>query len=105
MCANYPKGRGELFHKCIDTYYPGVLLLHIERASVSCQDLSVNGAGVLHMNRPYWIEFLDERLQTTGDEILQENIFIILLSLEMADLAHLFHHTHQHLSIDTLVGR
>ena len=39
------------------------------------------------MSRPIWIEFLDERLQTPGDKILQENIFIVLLSLEMTVLA------------------
>ena len=31
LCANYPKGHRELFHKWIDTYHPGALLLHIKR--------------------------------------------------------------------------
>ena len=41
------------------------------------------------MNRPYWTEFLDERLRTPGDNIPQENIFIIFSSLEMMALARL----------------
>ena len=64
--------------KWIETYQPGALLLHAGRASRSHQDLSVEGAGAVYTNPPYWIEFLDERLHTPRDNILQENIFIIL---------------------------
>ena len=77
MCATYPKRKRELFHEWIDTYHPGALLLHAERASGSCQDLAVEGSGAVYMSHPYWIDFLDERLRTTGDNILQDNIFII----------------------------
>ena len=41
----------------------------------------------MYMNRPYWIEFLYKRMRTPRDKILQENIFIILSSLEMTELA------------------
>ena len=41
------------------------------------------------MHTPCWIEFLDERLWTPEYDILQENIFIILSSLEMTALARL----------------
>ena len=89
MCGNYPKRRVELFCKWIETYHPGALLLHVERSTGSRQDISAGGSGAVHMNRPYWIEFLDECLQTPGDNILQENIFIILSYLEITALARL----------------
>ena len=78
MCATYPKRKRELFHEWIDIYHPGALLLHAERASGSCQDPAVEGSGAVYMSHPYWIDFLDERLRMTGDNILQENIFIII---------------------------
>ena len=87
LCANYPKGHIELFHEWIDTYHPLVMLLHVDRAPWSCQDLSAKRSGVVYMNRPYWVEFFDKRLRTPGDNILQENIFIILSLLEMTALA------------------
>ena len=87
LCANYPKGHGELFCKWMDQYHPGTLLLHVERASGSRQDLCVEGAGAIYWNRKYWIEFLDKQLRTPGGNILQENLFIILSSSEMTALA------------------
>ena len=83
--ANYAKGHGQLFFEWIRCNHPGELLLHVERASGSRQDLAVEGAGALYFNRIYYIEFLDERLRTCGAEgnILQENLFIILSSVEM----------------------
>ena len=42
------------------------------------------------MNGPYWIEFEDKHLRKPGDNILQENKFIILSSLEMTTLALFF---------------
>ena len=63
--------------------YSGSLLLHVERASGSRQDICVEGAGAVYWNRRYWLEFLDEQLRTPGGNILQENLFIILSSCEM----------------------
>ena len=83
MCDNYTKYHRELFRKWIETYHSGALLLHIDRASVSREDLAVEGVGEVYMNHPYWIELLDKRLRTPGDNIQQENIFIVLSSLEM----------------------
>ena len=37
LCANHPKGHGELFRKWIETYHSGALLLHVESASGSHQ--------------------------------------------------------------------
>ena len=53
------------------------------------------------MNHPYFIEFLYERLQTPGNNILQENILIILSSLEMTVLARLYAIIHITIFIST----
>ena len=89
MCGNYPKRRGELFCKWIENYHPGALLLHVERSSGSHQYLDAKGTIEVYMNYSYWTEFLDYRIRTPGDNILQESIFIILSSLEMMVLARL----------------
>ena len=83
--ANYAKGHGDLFYEWMHYNHPEALLLHVERAGGSRQDLAVEGAGALYYNRVYYIEFLDERLRACGTEgnILQENLFIILSSLDM----------------------
>ena len=47
LCANYPKGHRELFREWIETYHPGALIIHVERASGSCQDLVVDGIGAV----------------------------------------------------------
>ena len=99
---NYSKGHGELFRKCIETYNPGALILHVEISSGFCQYLAVKGAGVVYMNHLYWIEFSYERLQTPMDNILQENIFIILSSLEMMELACLCAIIHTIICLPTL---
>ena len=39
------------------------------------------------MKHPYWIEFLDERMRMPRDTILQENIFITILSLKTTALS------------------
>ena len=57
LCANYPKGHGEIFREWIKTYHPGALLLHTDRESWSFQDLAFEGAGAVYMNSLYWIEF------------------------------------------------
>ena len=41
------------------------------------------------MNRPYWIEFLDKRMRTPRDNIMQDNLFILLSLLKMMVTARL----------------
>ena len=41
LCANYLKGCGDLFNTWMKENHPGALLLHVERATGSCQDLVV----------------------------------------------------------------
>eukprot|EP00957_Ditylum_brightwellii_P119560 9122535-Ditylum_brightwellii.AAC.1 len=47
----------------------------------------MEGAGAVYWNRKYWVEFLDKRLCLPGNNVLQESLYIILLSSEMSALA------------------
>ena len=62
LSANYPKGHGQLFLEWMREKHPGALLLHVERASGSRQDLCTEGSMAILMNYPYYIEFLDQSL-------------------------------------------
>ena len=60
LSANYPKGHGELFLEWMRSKHAGELLMHVERASGSRQDLCTEGSMAIIMNYPYYLEFLDE---------------------------------------------
>lgn len=92
--ANYPKGHGDQFKHWLRQNHPGALLVPVERTSGSRQDMMSEGAGAVHWNRKYYVEFLDECLCSHKDNILQENIFIVLSSMEMIALCHVFAITH-----------
>ncbi len=96
LSANYPKGHGKLFLEWIREYYPGVLLLHVERAAGSRQDLCTEGSMAVYPNYPYYVEFLDMMLRkhrrgNSNDKasILQQNWFVALTSEEMIALSRL----------------
>lgn len=93
LSANYPKGHGELFREWMRENYPGELLLHVERASGSRQDLCTEGSMAILMNYPFYVEFLDYHLRKRGKNkktsILQENLFVALTSEEMIALVRL----------------
>eukprot|EP00957_Ditylum_brightwellii_P164792 12547134-Ditylum_brightwellii.AAC.1 len=44
LCANYPNRHGDLICDWMQCFHSGALLLHVEQASGSCQDLAVEGA-------------------------------------------------------------
>ena len=84
LTANYPKGHGEKFRDWMIKYYPSESSMHAERATSSRQDLITLGAGPIYWNRKFNVEFLDDVLRVKGaSNILQENLFTILSSLEM----------------------
>jgi hypothetical protein len=93
LSANYPKGHGELFKSWMKENYSGALLLHVERAAGSRQDLCTEGCLAIFMNYPFYVEFLDEMLRKTSSNhqasILQQNLFVVLTSSEMIALARL----------------
>jgi hypothetical protein len=82
LSANYPKGHGELFLEWMRENHPGELLLHVEQAAGSRQDLCTEGCMAIYTNYPYYIEFLDTSLRkpkaTDKASILQQNLFVAL---------------------------
>lgn len=106
--ANYPKGHGDMFKHWLRMYHPEALLVPVERTAGSRQDLACEGAAAVYWNRRlvsvskqsiiasillihfdnlrYYVEWLDECLRTVKDNILQENLFIVLTSVEMIAL-------------------
>jgi hypothetical protein len=95
LSANYPKGHGKIFLEWIWEYYPGVLLLHLEQAAGSRQDLCTEGSMAIYINSLFYIEFLDNMLHkqvgvTDKPSILQQNLFVALRSREMIALSCLF---------------
>ena len=101
LCANYPKGHGELFRDWMNVYHPGAVLFHVERTSGSRQDLCVEGAGAIYWNNKYWVEFLDQRIRYPGDNILEENLYINLTSCEMIAVARIYSIIHLSICLPT----
>ena len=65
--------------------------MHAERASGSRQDLICMGYMAIFKNRVLNIELLDDQLRICGNNhILQQNLFIILSSIEMIATSRLF---------------
>ena len=84
LTANYPKGHGEKFKSWMQKRYPKEFLMHAERATGSRQDIITMGAGPVYWNRRFSVEFLDDVLRVKGaSNILQENLFTVLSSVEM----------------------
>lgn len=90
LCANYPKGHGELFLTWLRMKYPNELLFHVERSGGGRQDLALMASLPIYWNREWCTEFLDERLRVPGNEsILQRNLFTVLTSAEMVAVTRL----------------
>ena len=90
LCCNYAKGDGEAFLAWTEQYHPGNFLLPVERSSGSRQDLTVEGAGAVYMNRTYYVDFLDECITANSNNILQKNLFIILTSSQMIAMSRVY---------------
>ncbi len=86
LCANYPKGRGKLFLMWMKEIHPMELLLHVMRAASSGrQDVCLMAALAMFWNRNYCLEFLEHIIRYCGkeDNILVQNLFSVLSSVEM----------------------
>ena len=54
-------------------------------------DVICSGADAVYNNRPLNVEFLDKRLRIKDNaNILQENLFVVLTSLEMIAVSRFF---------------
>ena len=84
LTANYPKGHGEKSKSWMIKRYPNEFLMHTKRATGSWQDIITMGARPVYWNCAFSIELLDDILRVKGaSNILQENMFTVLLSVEM----------------------
>ena len=89
--ANYPKGNGVEFKHYAKRFHPDVPLYPVERTTGSRNDMVLEGAVAAYINGWLYKLFLDEALSTPdAANILQENLFIILSSVEMIALSRLF---------------
>ena len=57
-----------------------------ERSLGSCQDMTCKGTAAVYWNWRYYIEFLNDCLKSHKDNILQNNLLIVLISMEMVTL-------------------
>jgi hypothetical protein len=73
LSVNYPKGHGDMFKHWLLKFHPGALLVPVQRMAGSRQDLATKGAAAVYWNWIYYVEFLDECLRGSKDNILQEN--------------------------------
>ncbi len=93
LCANYPKGWGEIFRTWMRSNHSGELLLSVERAvSGGRQDIASMAAMAIYWNRNYCIDFLDEMVTHCGkgENILANNLWSLLASVEMVSVARLW---------------
>ena len=93
LCANYPKGYGELFRQWMKENHAGELLLHVERAAGGRQDVNSMAALAMFWNRNYCLEFMADILRFGGkrkDNILLNNLFVMQSSVEMISVTRLW---------------
>ena len=89
--ANYPKGNGVEFKHFAHKFHPGVPLYPVQRSTGARNDMVLEGAVAAYINGWLYKEFLDEGLTVPdASNILQENLFIILSSVEMTALSCLY---------------
>ena len=89
--ANYPKGNGAEFQHWAKKFHPGVALYPVQRSTGARHNMVLEGAVAAYINAWLYKLFLDEGLSTPdADNILEENLFIILSSMEMIALSRLF---------------
>ena len=87
--ANYAKGDGKEFGFGGTIHHENLLLYPVMRTNGARHDMIIGGACAIYMNAWVYKQFLDEKLKTPdADNILCENLFIILSSVEMIALTH-----------------
>ena len=86
--CNYAKGDGEEFLQFMHENYSDEYLYGVTRSAGSRQDLICMGSIAVYMNRNFNVEFLNEKLTMKDHEnILEDNLFTILVSSEMISVA------------------
>ena len=89
--ANYPKGNGVEFKHWLEKYHECVPLYPVQRSTGARNDMILEGAAAVYINGWLYKLFLDEQLSTPrADNILQENLFIVLSSVELLASSRVF---------------
>ena len=89
--ANYPKGNGVEFKHWLEKYHECVPLYPVQRSTGARNDMILEGAAAVYINGWLYKLFLDEQLSTPrADSILQENLFIVLSSVELLASSRIF---------------
>ena len=57
LSCKYAKGAGMEFRSWMDKYHPGAYIHKVEQTVGSRQDLTVEGASAIYMNRRYYVQF------------------------------------------------
>ena len=87
LTSNYPKGDGDGFKGHMEEYHPSSLLFHVKNTKGNRQDIVMESAGPMFMNRIYYVEFLDKKLRSLRkSNILEENLFMLLSSVHIVAL-------------------
>ena len=98
--ANYPKGNGAEFKHWAKRFHPGVPLYPVQRTTGAQHAMVLEGSVAAYINTWLYKEFLDEGLSTLdASNILQENLFIILASVQMTSLSRLFSVMHYAINV------
>ena len=89
--ANYPKGEGQRFKHWMIKYHPDFPLYPVQRSNGARCDQILEGSVAVYMNGGVYLLFLDEALTVpNADNILQENCFIVLSSVELLALSRFY---------------
>ena len=84
LTRNYPNENGDAFHDHMEEHHPDSLLISVLSMKGNRQDLIVQRASATYVNRAYYVEFLDKRLQAyKKNKILEEKSYITLTSNTM----------------------
>ena len=87
LTANYPKGDGDLFKARMEEHHSDALSPHVVSTNGGRQDVLSESAGPIYMNRLLYVECLYRRLRAIdSSNILADNMFIVLSSLQMVAL-------------------
>ena len=89
--ANYPKGNGVEFKHWLEKYHKCDPLYPVQSSTGARNDMILEGAAAVYINGWLYKLFLDEQLSTPrADNILQENLFIVLSSVELLASSRIF---------------
>lgn len=81
--CRYYKGQGRPFAVWLREVHPTSFTVHLERADGGRQDLDYDAAIPLYINRPFFVEFLHDRVyQPKHRNILEDFLYIVLTSTQ-----------------------